>query len=120
MRSPVLIKERTKEDKMDMENLKEELKNEINGMKITDEELESVNGGFKETASLPTKGMNIKCPVCGNSKNFGNALFDQKVGSVEYHCNDCGQDFVCYERQVILKNNWIGLCNKKNYSYPFA
>ena len=105
---------------MDMSTLKEELKNEIKDMKISDDELESINGGFKETASLPTKGMNIKCPICGNSKSFGNALFDQKVGSVEYHCNECGQDFVCYDNQVVLKNNCIALCNKKKYAYPFA
>ena len=105
---------------MDMDNLKNELKDGINELKISDDELESINGGFKETASLPTKGMNIKCPKCGNSTSFGNALFDKKIGSVEYHCGSCGTDFICYDGQVVLKNNWISLCNTKKYSYPFA
>ena len=105
---------------MDMDNLKKELTEGIKEMKISDDELESISGGFKETASLPTKGMNIKCPQCPNTKNFGNALFDQKIGSVEYHCNECGTDFVCYDGQVVLKNNWISLCNSKKYKYAFA
>ena len=88
--------------------------------KMRDNELENIAGGFRETGNVPTQGMNIVCPKCKSGDNIrGGALFDNKMGSVEYSCG-CGTDFVCYDGQVILKSKWIKLCNAKKYHYPFA
>ena len=90
---------------------------------LNEEELNRVSGGFMETnTALATAGMNIKCPSCGNIAKGGFAkqvLHDKKMGSVEYKCS-CGESFVCYDGMVIRKNDWIGMCGKKGYSYPFA
>ncbi|MCR5627642.1 MAG: hypothetical protein K6F99_10000 [Lachnospiraceae bacterium] len=90
--------------------------------KIDIKELEAISGGFTEQAPIATKGKNIKCPNWQSEKKSSfadQAKVDPKTGSVEYHCNQCGTDFVCYENNVILKQNWIALCNKKGYKYPY-
>lgn len=91
-------------------------------MKMRDDELENISGGFEEkNKALDTYGMEIKCPSCGNTKKerFSPVAFkDPKTGSVEYRCN-CGCAFVCYEKQVILKQDWIDKCKEKKYTYPF-
>ena len=91
--------------------------------KLSEEELLEVAGGFTETnRGLSTFGYEIKCPDCGamSADSFeAGAWQDKKMNSVEYHCN-CGCRFVCYDGYVIKKDNWINLCNKKGYRYPFA
>lgn len=92
-------------------------------LKLSDDELEDIAGGFKETSKgLATFGFNIKCPSCGatSASSFdAGAWQDKKMKSVEYHCN-CGCQFVCYDGYVIKKADWLNLCNKKGYKYPFA
>ena len=89
---------------------------------MSDEELSGVTGGFGElNSALPTSGYEIICPRCGNSKSGGfssSVKYDKRTGSVEYSCN-CGCDFICYEESVILKADWVSLCNKKEYKYPY-
>ncbi|MCR4891099.1 MAG: hypothetical protein K5989_02800 [Lachnospiraceae bacterium] len=90
---------------------------------LTDDQLEHINGGFGELASGGTKGMNIVCPSCAasNKSDFSNkVLKDAKTGSLEYKCNKCNTSFICYDGYVILKSDWINLCNKKGHKYPFA
>ena len=86
--------------------------------------MEQVSGGFRENNSkLGTAGMSIRCPACGASsaENFrGSVLQDPKTGSVEYHCNQCGTDFICYDGYVVKKKDWISMCKKKNHAYPFS
>lgn len=90
--------------------------------KLNMNDLEKINGGFKEeNKGLPTYGKEIVCPKCKSKlpASFVNgALYDPKIGSVEYTCH-CGCSFVCYQDQVILKNDWLSLCKDKGISYVF-
>ncbi|MBO6132969.1 MAG: hypothetical protein J6P05_01385 [Lachnospiraceae bacterium] len=104
--------------------LKKGIREEMGTMnKLSDDFLEDVNGGFQETnPALATSGLEIACPNCHstNKADFSkSALMDNKTKSVEYHCK-CGASFVCYDGYTIPKSNWISLCKKKDYSYPFA
>ena len=85
-------------------------------------ELDHVVGGFAEASEgLPTAGMEIVCPRCYNdNKNYfaQSALYDPQIGSVEYRCS-CGCKFVCYEGQVILRDKWDALCDRKGIHYVF-
>ncbi len=98
---------------------------DIKKLKIPDDDLLDVVGGFKEEANLPTRGMNICCPNprcrASSRDSFDKYTFwDARTNSVEYHCKDCGTSFVCYDKGVILKADWIKLCDKNNYVYPNA
>ena len=85
--------------------------------KMIDDELEKVSGGFVETGDLPTKGMEIVCPACGNDKYIvRGAYHDKKVDSVEYHCSKHGS-FVCYDGNVSWLADWKKLCAEKGYNY---
>ncbi len=87
---------------------------------LTDDELERINAGFKETnKSLYTFGLEIKCPVCGASgaNDFASGVrVDKTQRTVEYHCN-CGTDFIVKDGYAIIKKDWLSLCKKKGYSY---
>ena len=91
--------------------------------KLSDEELDNVAGGFREgNKALDTYGKEIKCPSCKQSRRDGfdpRAFKDPKTGSVEYRCK-CGTAFICYEGNVILKDDWIRKCKEKGYNYPFV
>ena len=86
------------------------------------DELDNVQGGFSEAnKGLPTKGMDIVCPECHSrsADSFSdNALYDDKIGSVEYQCK-CGCRFICYGGQVIKRADWLKLCDAKGISYRF-
>lgn len=90
--------------------------------KLNLDSLDDVVGGFSEqNPGLPTKGMNIKCPRCHSdgAKSFAEgALYDPNIGSVEYKCK-CGCQFVCMHGKVILKDDFLDLCNKKGITYTF-
>ena len=90
--------------------------------KLNVTELDGVVGGFREdNIQLPTEGMEIVCPKCNNKdgKSFApSALYDPKIGSVEYRCK-CGCKFVCYKGKVILRDDWDALCKLKGISYNF-
>lgn len=85
-------------------------------------ELEAVNGGFNEANSdLPTSGLNIVCPKCHsrNASSFSpNALYDKKLGTVEYQCK-CGCSFVVSHGKAIIKNDFLSLCDAKGINYSF-
>ena len=88
--------------------------------RLNDDDLMNVAGGFTEQADIPTKGMEIRCPICKKGNTIKpEARWDPKMGSVEYACN-CGTIFVCYGKEVILKERWIEMCKSKGYIYPFA
>jgi len=90
--------------------------------KLDLEALDQVTGGFEEeNVLLPTEGMEIICPVCKNKDKDSfapSALYDPKIGSVEYRCK-CGAKFVCYHGKVILRQDWDDLCRKKGMKYGF-
>ncbi len=112
-----------------MENFDKEImdmgkKLEKKVFEVTDEEIEQVSGGFGETNSnLPTYGFEVKCPKCqatGASNFAAGAWKDSKQNTVEYHCN-CGCEFVVNSKgYAVMKKDWIALCVKKGYKYPFA
>lgn len=85
-------------------------------------ELDNVTGGFaEENQGLPTSGMSIVCPACHTSDKdafAGSVLYDPSIGSVEYHCR-CGCKFVCYQGQVIQRQEWDALCKQKGIKYTF-
>ncbi|MBO4375419.1 MAG: hypothetical protein J5829_09970 [Lachnospiraceae bacterium] len=108
-----------------MENILEELKEigvklEKKIFKLEDKDLETINGGFEETNSkLPTYGLEVKCPKCGqtSAEGFEDGVgFDTTQNTVEYHCK-CGCEFIVKDGYAVIKSNWINLCNKKGYTY---
>ncbi len=98
---------------------------DIKRFNIPDDDLLEVTGGFEETSNLPTRGKNICCPnpncKASNRESFDKyALWDTRTDSVEYHCKDCGTSFVWHDKDVMLKADWLKLCKKNMYVYPFA
>lgn len=91
-------------------------------MKLDDKALDSISGGFSEqNKGLPTAGMRIECPNCHSkrARSFAKgALYDPELKSVEYSCK-CGCNFVCYGGSVILKKDWLALCDAKGLKYGF-
>ena len=105
----------------DMEGKGIELEKKL--FEISDDELNTVVGGFGETnKNLSSAGYQIKCPKCGATaaSSFEAGTWqDNTQHTTEYHCN-CGAKFVVKDGYVIMKDAWIDLCNKKGYKYPFA
>ena len=70
--------------------------NNLSGKKIDEEKLTQVNGGFTADSGY-TKGMEIKCPNCGNTDKH---LFEHEmIGTQEgdyYHCLKCEAKFYAY------------------------
>lgn len=92
-------------------------------MKLDKTELSEVSGGFSElNESLPTAGLDIKCPKCGTGtdESFSKSvLYDPDLGSVEYRCK-CGCSFVCYQGRVHMKDDFIALCKANKINYRFC
>ena len=88
--------------------------------KLSDEDLDSVYGGFAETASLPTKGYEIECVNCHttDASKFAKSVYYDKVqNTVEYKCNGCGASFVVKDGYAIPKSKWMELCAQHHYTY---
>ena len=89
-------------------------------VELTDDDLENINGGFKETnKKLYSFGFNIKCPKCGKSGAndfYSGVKVDDTQKSVEYHCK-CGCQFIFKDGYAVIKEDWVGLCSSKGYTY---
>jgi len=89
-------------------------------VQLTDDELENINGGFKETnKDLYSYKYNIVCPKCNSSKakDFYSAVkVDDVQKTVEYHCK-CGCKFIFKDGYAVIKEDWVSLCGTKGYTY---
>ncbi len=93
--------------------------------RLNDDELNNISGGVREdNPDLPTWGYDIHCPDCkitGRKEEIDRHVFyDPQMDSVEYRCKTCNTKFICYKKNVILKDAWIQECLRHTppYIYP--
>ena len=103
----------------DKDSLRDELNKEMDMIKLNDNELENVSGGFREEADLPTNGKSIVCPSCTHGDRIKKkAKYDPNLNSVQYECG-CGCKFVYYGDSVIMYDVFKKTLNDKGYDYKF-
>ncbi|MCR5747790.1 MAG: hypothetical protein K6G03_08785 [Lachnospiraceae bacterium] len=73
-----------------------ETKKIIKGTKLTPDQIEEVDGGFKQTIPGYSYGETIRCPRCGNAKWNEFYCDGDELDAVQkdlYTCAICGQEF---------------------------
>ncbi len=77
-------------------------------LKISDEKLKDVNGGFRETDGIAA-GYVIECPVCHNKdKDKFEKWIDLTKGEM-YRCKVCGEEFSYNQKGTMTNPTEINL-----------
>ena len=91
---------------------------------IADDDLDSVVGGFREDANIPSKGLDIRCPNC-RADGVNDIAMEVKVWnsgdikSVEYTCYKCFNPFVVFNGTAYKKQDFINKVKQIGKTYPY-
>ncbi len=91
---------------------------------ISDDELDNVSGGFREDASIPSKGYEIACPNC-RAAGVNDIAMEVKVWrngdieSVEYTCYKCFKPFIVFRGTAYNKQDFVNKMKSIGRTYPY-